>query len=512
MTLDWQVCSRARLSRDPRFDGKFFIGVVGSRVYCRSICPAPTAKEKNVRYFATAAAAAEAGFRPCLRCRPECSPGTPAWLGTSNTVSRALRLIGECGLEDGGVEVLAERLGVGSRHLRRLFLKHLGATPTAVAHTRRLHFAKKLIDETSLPMTRIALASGFGSVRRFNAGIRKVYHRTPTQIRRLARHTEAQPENQYLFRLRFRPPYEWRAMLEFLALRAIPGVEAVDSDCYRRSISLDGVDGYFEISLDEANHALAARVEFGDPRSLFFITERIRAMFDLNADWASIGQSLRGDPLLAARVEAAPGLRVPGCWDGFELTVRAILGQQVSVRGASTLAGRVARTFGRPFSGPGGIAHIFPSPQALANANSAGLGLPRARAETIRDLARAVCDGRISFAAVTDSGELLRRLCEIPGIGNWTAQYVAMRALGEPDAFPSSDLGLLRALGLSNVRELERRSEAWRPWRAYAAIHLWNRFNEPGREEIRLVAKPGPAKARQTDAQNVTELNHKAAV
>jgi AraC family transcriptional regulator of adaptative response / DNA-3-methyladenine glycosylase II len=201
MTLDMQTCSRARLSRDPRFDGKFFIGVVGSRVYCRSICPAPTAKEKNVRYFATAAAAAEAGFRPCLRCRPECSPGTPAWLGTSNTVSRALRLIGESGLEDGGVETLAERLGVGSRHLRRLFLKHLGASPTAVAHTRRLHFAKKLIDETRLPMTQIAVAAGFGCVRRFNASIRKVYHRTPTQIRRLRRQTQDQPENQYLFRL-----------------------------------------------------------------------------------------------------------------------------------------------------------------------------------------------------------------------------------------------------------------------------------------------------------------------
>src|SRR5436190_15317643 len=217
MELDWRVCSRARLSRDARFDGKFFIGVLTSRVYCRSICPAPTAKEKNVRYFPSAAAAAEAGFRPCLRCRPECSPGTPAWLGTPNTVSRALRLISESGLEDGGVEVLAERLGVGSRHLRRLFLRHLGATPSAVAQTRRLHFAKKLIDETTLPMSQIALASGFGSVRRFNAGIREVYHRTPTQIRHLTRQAPLQRENQYLFRLRFRPPYNWKDVLAFLA-------------------------------------------------------------------------------------------------------------------------------------------------------------------------------------------------------------------------------------------------------------------------------------------------------
>jgi AraC family transcriptional regulator of adaptative response / DNA-3-methyladenine glycosylase II len=478
MTLDWQVCSRARLSRDPRFDGKFFIGVVGSRVYCRSICPAPTAKEKNVRYFATAAAAAEAGFRPCLRCRPESSPGTPAWLGTSNTVSRALRLIGEGGLEDGGVEVLAARLGVGSRHLRRLFLKHLGATPIAVAHTRRLHFAKKLIDETALPMTQIALASGFGCVRRFNAGIRTVYHRTPTQIRRLARQKQSQPENQYLFRLRFRPPYGWQGMLAFLAARAIPGVEVVQGGCYRRSISLNCNHGYFEISFDEVNHALAARVQFGDPRSLFFITERIRAIFDLNADWAAIVQSLRTDPVLAARVKADPGLRVPGCWNGFELAVRAILGQQVSVKGASTLAGRLVKTFGEPFSAPGGITHIFPTPQALADANFAGIGLPIARAGTIRALAQAVCSGRISFEGVVNSADFLDRLCEIPGIGQWTAQYVAMRALGEPDAFPSSDLGLLRALDLKTARELEQRAEAWRPWRAYAAVHLWNRASE----------------------------------
>src|SRR5437870_3535256 len=296
MNLNWQVCSRARLSRDARFDGKFFIGVLTSRVYCRSICPAPTAKEKNVRYYPSAAAAAEAGFRPCLRCRPECSPGTPAWLGTSNTVSRALRLIDESALEDGGVEVLAERLGVGSRHLRRLFLRHLGATPSAVAQTRRLHFSKKLIDETSLPMNQVALASGFGCVRRFNAGILTTFHRTPTQLRRLVRQTVVQPENQYLFRLRFRPPYDWNGMLAFLAPRATPGVEVAELSSYRRSISLDGDRGYFEVSLDEANNTLVVRVQFGNPRSLFFIVERIRAMFDLNADWAAIVQGLRTDP------------------------------------------------------------------------------------------------------------------------------------------------------------------------------------------------------------------------
>jgi AraC family transcriptional regulator of adaptative response / DNA-3-methyladenine glycosylase II len=500
MNLDRQVCSRARLTRDPRFDGKFFIGVVGSGVYCRSICPAPTAKEKNVHYFATAAAAAEAGFRPCLRCRPECSPGTPAWLGTSNTVSRALRLIGESGLEDGGVEVLAERLGVGSRHLRRLFLKHLGATPIAVANTRRMHFAKKLIDETTLPMAQVALASGFGCVRRFNAGIRKVYRRTPTQIRRLARKTSMQPENRYLFRLRFRPPYDWKGMLAFLAPRATPGVEEVEGGVYRRSISVEGKQGYFEALLDEPNHAVVVQVQFGDPRSLFFITERVRAMFDLNADWAAIVQSLKTDPDLAARVENNPGLRVPGCWNGFELAVRTILGQQVSVKGATTLAGRLVKTFGQPFVAAGGITHIFPEPQVLANARLSSIGLTSSRAETIRALARAVRDGKIIFEGIADSESFLTRLCEIPGIGHWTAQYIAMRALREPDAFPSSDLGLLRALDLGSSRELERRSAAWRPWRAYAAMYLWSTGHGASTSQLGVSRDCGPAVINSADA------------
>ncbi len=473
MTLDWQVCSRARLSRDARFDGKFYIGVVGSGVYCRPICPAPTAKEKNVRYFPSAAAAAEAGFRPCLRCRPESCPGTPAWLGTSNTVSRALRLIDESGLEDGGVELLAERLGVGSRHLRRLFVRHLGATPLAVAQTRRLHFAKKLIDETKLPMHQIAIASGFGSVRRFNAGIHKVYHRTPTQIRKLARQTATQTGNQYLFRLHFRPPYHWQGMLDFLAARATPGVEVVEGSTYRRTIAANGFEGHFEVSPDQSRDALLVRIDFPDPRSLFHIVERIRAMFDLNADWTSIVQTLRSEPVLAAIAQADPGLRVPGCWNPFELTVRAILGQQVTVKGATALAGRLTSAFGKSFAGPKGLTHLFPSPENLSNAKLASVGLTGARAETIRALASAVVRGKIKFGGVVDSEEFLSCLCEIPGIGQWTAQYVAMRALGEPDAFPSSDLGLLRALSLTSTRELERRAEPWRPWRAYAAMYLW---------------------------------------
>jgi 3-methyladenine DNA glycosylase/8-oxoguanine DNA glycosylase len=473
MMLDWQVCSRARLSRDARFDGKFFIGVLTTKIYCRSICPARTSRESNVRYYPTAASAAEAGFRPCLRCRPECSPGTPAWLGTSNTVSRALRLISETGLEDGGMEGLAGRLGVGSRHLRRLFVRHLGATPSAVAHTRRLHFAKKLIDETRLPMGEIALASGFGCVRRFNAAMRQAYKRTPTQIRRLAKHTMTEPENEYVFHLRYRPPYHWQGMLAFLAARAMPGVEAVKANSYLRSICIDGITGHFEVSLDEEDNSLRARIQFGDPRALFFIVERIRAMFDLNSDWTDIAAILKADPALTTFVESAPGMRVPGCWSGFELATRAILGQQITVRGGTALAGSIVRAFGRVFSNSGEITHLFPTPEILAEADLSAIGMPRARRETIKALARAVRDGHIKFEGIVDSNSLLERLIEIPGIGKWTAQYVAMRALREPDAFPVGDAALISALNLKDPSELESRAESWRPWRSYATMYLW---------------------------------------
>jgi AraC family transcriptional regulator of adaptative response / DNA-3-methyladenine glycosylase II len=465
------------MSRDPRFDGKFFTGVRSTRIYCRSICPVPTVKEKNVRYFPTSAAATEAGYRPCLRCRPESSPGTPAWLGTSNTVSRALCLIGENGLEEGGMEGLADRLGVGSRHLRRLFMRHLGAPPSVVAQTRRLHFAKKLLDETSLSMTNIAIASGFGSARRFNAAIRKTYRRTPTQIRSLMRLKTVQPVNQYLFHLRFRPPYHWKGMLAFLAARAIPGVEVVDekTGTYRRSISRNGQHGWFEVALEKGNDSLALRLEFADPHELFPIVERIRSLFDLNADFGAIAKALCTDAELAKRIRAEPGLRVPGCWNGFELATRAILGQQITVKGATTLAGRLAQSFGRQFSdGADGLTHLFPVPEDLVDARLENIGLTGSRAETVRALARAVRDGRIRFDRAAESDAVLARLREIPGIGDWTAQYVAMRALGEPDVMPSGDLGLLRALNLKTSRELEKRAEAWRPWRSYASMYLWS--------------------------------------
>lgn len=478
MKVDWEAFKRARKARDPRFDGKFFVASTTTKIYCRPSCNVPMIKDKYVRYFPNAAAATEAGYRPCLRCRPECAPGTPGWLGTSSTVSRALRVIEESGLETGGVESLAERLGVGSRHLRRLFLRHLGATPSAVAHTRRLHFAKKLIDETNLPMHQIALASGFGCVRRFNAAIRKTYKRTPTRIRRLAKQSGPTPENEYLFRLRFRPPYEAERMLTFIAARATPGVEVVEDGIYMRSISIGKSHGWLEASFDLNGHALVLRVSFPDPRSLFHIVERVRVMFDLNADWQAIASILREDPELVPRLAVAPGVRVPGCWSGFELATRAVLGQQITVEAATTLAGRIVRAFGKPCALARGVTHLFPTPEALAEADLTRVGLTLRRAATIRCLARAVRDGDLKFEGIIDTEDLLNRLHEIPGIGHWTAQYIAMRGLGEPDVFPAGDLGLLRALSLKNARELESRAEAWRPWRAYAAMYLWQVPNE----------------------------------
>jgi AraC family transcriptional regulator of adaptative response / DNA-3-methyladenine glycosylase II len=322
-------------------------------------------------------------------------------------------------------------------------------------------------------MGEVALAAGFGCVRRFNAAMRNAYKRTPTQIRRLVKHSMTQPENEYIFHLRFRPPYHWQGMLAFLAVRAVPGVEAVRDNAYLRSISVDGITGHFEVSLDEENNSLRARIQFGDPRSLFFIVERIRAMFDLNSDWTDIAAILKTDPALTRLVESAPGMRVPGCWSGFELATRAILGQQITVRGGTALAGRIVKAFGPVFTSCGELTHLFPTPEILADADLSAIGMPRARRETIRALAREVRDGHLKFEGIVESNSFLERLMEIPGIGRWTAQYVAMRALREPDAFPVGDAALLSALKLDDHSQLESRAESWRPWRSYATMYLW---------------------------------------
>jgi len=473
MLLDQRACDRARRSRDARFDGRFFIAVTTTRVYCRPICPARAPKDAHVRYFATAAAAEAAGFRPCLRCRPEASPGTPAWFGTSSVVSRALRLIADGALDEATVDALADRLGVTARHLRRLFLHHLGATPNDVALTRRVHFAKKLLDETSLPFKEVALAAGFGSVRRFNGQVRRTYRRTPSELRRLARQAPPVEHGCYRFRLSYRPPYDWSAVLAFLRARATPGVEVVDDLSYRRTIVVDRQPGVIAVSRRDEGTALDVDVRFPDPRALLSIVERVRRLFDLGADPAVIGGHLRLDPLLRGPLAQHPGIRTPGAWDGFELAVRAIVGQQISVRGATTLAGRLASLWGTAVDGGAGLVRLFPTPMQLMQADVERAGVMPARADTIRALARAVASGGIVLDACADVSATVAALLALPGIGTWTAEYVAMRALGEPDAFPSGDLVLRRMAGDLNARALDRRSEAWRPWRSYAVMLLW---------------------------------------
>ena len=473
MDLDRQVCDRARRARDARFDGRFFIAVTSTRIYCRPICPARSPKDEHVHYFATAAAAAAAGYRPCLRCRPEAAPGSPAWLGTSSVVSRALRLIGDGALDRSGVERLADRLGVTGRHLRRLFLRHVGATPLGVAQTRRIHFAKKLLDETALPMRDVALAAGFRSVRRFNSEMQRTYRRTPTHLRRLAGRRDSTGPGSYRLLLPVRAPYDWPFVLGFLQARATPGIELVRDGHYRRTLQIDGRAGEIDVSWTDPLGALLLEVTFPDPRALLLIVERVRRMFDVDADPSVIAAQLVSDPLLARPLAAHAGIRTPGAWDGFELAVRAVLGQQISVRAATTLAGRVALRWGTAVEGPDGLNRLFPSPADLVNAPLEQAGVMPSRAATIRALARHAVAGDVRFDSAHSTAGARVALAAIPGIGDWTAAYIAMRAFNEPDAFLPTDLILRRAAGNLGARDLERRSEAWRPWRAYAVMLLW---------------------------------------
>ncbi len=472
------VCYRALAARDPALDGRIFVGVTSTGIYCRPICPARTPKPANVRFFPSAAAAQEAGFRPCLRCRPEISPDAAAWRGTSNTVSRALALIGE-GLLDGeaGVEALAARLGVGERQLRRLFDKHLGAPPIAVAQTRRILFAKQLIQDTRLSMADIAAASGFGSVRRFNDAFRKLYRRSPSALRR----RRAAALSAVTLRLGYRPPYDWEAILAFLGARAIAGVELVEKDRYARTIEIDGRFGSVEVAPGRAQ--LMVTIRFPQVRALLSIVARLRRLFDLDADVASIGAHLSGDAGLAPLVLRRPGLRTPGAWDGFELAMRAIFGQQVSVGAARALAGRlVARAgidVGAEITGDPRLSKIFPTPSRVIAADLSTMGMPRARIAALAALAEAADADPKLLDPVGTYEEALARLLALPGFGPWTAQYWALRALRDSDAFPAADVALLRNPAVltkgrrPTPKALLARAEAWRPWRAYAAQHLW---------------------------------------
>jgi AraC family transcriptional regulator, regulatory protein of adaptative response / DNA-3-methyladenine glycosylase II len=477
-----EICHRALQSRDSRFDGLIFVGVTSTGIYCRPVCPARTAKFENCIFYASAAAAQDAGFRPCLRCRPETAPDLASWRGTSNTVSRALALIAEGALDGEGnrVEKMAGRLGLGERQLRRLFLQHLGASPISVAQTRRVLFAKQLIHETRMPMTEVAMAAGFGSVRRFNETFLHLFHRPPSALRR--RNSTRPEEKDVTLRLRYRPPYDWDGMLSFLRARAVPGVEIVDGRRYLRTVEVNGAMGSIEVTHVPDRQSLAVSIRFPNVRLLPAIVSRVRRLFDLGADIETIDGHLSGDPLLARLVAQRPGLRAPGGWDGFEIALRAVLGQQISVVAACRLAGQLVVLHGRPVPKSllihSDLSHTFPTAKRLVSASSIGLGMPGARLTALKTVAQAAVADPNLFRPFGSIEETIARLREIPGIGEWTAHYIALRALREMDAFPASDIGLLRSISSMDGEKttpanLLSRAESWRPWRAYAAQHLW---------------------------------------
>lgn len=483
--MDDRRLYRALLSKDRRFDGRFFVGVRTTGIYCRPICPAPRPLERNVRFFPCAAAAETAGFRPCRRCRPEAAAGTPAWSGASATVARALRLIDEGALDGSIVDALATRLGVGERHLRRLFREHLGATPSAIAQTRRLHLARRLVDQTRLPMAEIAACSGFSSVRRFNSALRQAYGTAPTLLRGGAaasttsrRRRIAPVADQLTLRLPYRPPYDWEGMLRFLATRAIPGVEEVDGGRYRRAVRFAGGPAIVEVRPNPRDSEVVLSLPAVTSAELLEVVQSTRRLFDLDADPLQIASHLGSDPILAPLVRRHPGARVPGAWDRVEIAVRVVVAQQVSVQAATTVIGRIAGALGTPLQKPSGsITHAFPAAASLATAPLERLGLTGRRAATVRGLTSAVLEGRIELAPAADFAAMLDRLQQLDGIGPWTAHLLAMRVFGEPDAFPAGDLGLRKALAeggpLPSIRAVEARAEVWRPWRAYALVLLW---------------------------------------
>jgi len=472
------------LARDPRFDGRFFTAATSTGIYCRPVCPARTPARRNMRFYPHAGAAEAAGFRACRRCRPETSPGSPEWNVRADLAGRAVRLIADGYVDEHGVDGLAHRLAVTERHLRRLLVAELGAGPLALARSMRMQTARRLLAETTMPITEIAFASGFSSVRQFNATFVESYGMPPSALRPALRRPapaekRAGPDSAWLtLKLACREPFDGAALLGFLALRAVPGVEQVTGDRYARTIRAPGGPGLIELTMPDGAGArpgprhVLLRARLPRLRGVGQVVSRCRQLLDLDADACAISAVLAADGLLAPLVAARPGLRVPGTYDGFELAVRAVLGQQVSVLAARTLAGRLASRFGTRLEMPGNSpAILFPGPADLADADLSGLGLTTARQATLRALGAAVAGGTLALDHGADPQQTAARLAELPGIGPWTISYILMRAVGDPDAFPPSDLGVRRVL--EHLGGSTARADRWRPWRAYAAVHLW---------------------------------------
>nr|WP_221375617.1 AlkA N-terminal domain-containing protein [Actinoplanes polyasparticus] len=469
MELDFERCYRAVDSRDQRFDGWFCTAVTSTGIYCRPSCPAMTPKRENVRFYPSAAAAQRSGFRACKRCRPDAAPGSPEWDVRADLVGRAMRLIGDGVVDREGVPGLASRLGYTERHLNRLLTAELGAGPLALARAQRAQTARILIETTDLGLAEIAFAAGFGSVRQFNDTILEVYAQAPGTLRERRKVTAGEPGTINL-RLAYRSPLHAPAMLDFLGTRALPGVEERDGNTYRRGLTLP--HGSATVSLRPADRWVSATLRLSDVRDLAPAVARCRRLFDLDADPEAVDATLGEDPALAAMVSAEPGVRVPRAVDGFEMAVRAIVGQQVSVAGARTTMSRLIRPFAQPDALVG-----FPTAAAVADLPDSAFGMPVARRETIRQLANAVADGKLDLNPGADREETVARLTDIPGIGLWTAGYVAMRAIGDPDVFLETDLAArrgARALGLPDqAKALSAYAGRWRPWRSYALVRLW---------------------------------------
>ncbi len=456
LPLDPETCRQARLARDSRFDGEFFLAVRTTGIYCRPVCPARPPAEKNVTYYRSATEAAAAGFRPCLRCRPESAPLSPAWLGSATTVRRALALIEAGALNDGPVEALAERLGVGERYLRKLFQRELGASPLSVAQNQRLLFARKLLAETSMPITDIAFAAGFGSVRRFNSAVQESFRTTPGRLR--GRKKRTVPEGEITLQLQYRPPYDWDGVLGFFARHAIEGVDAVTDGYYHRRLMLAGEEANLRVCRQADKSALRVHLQVQDPRRLMPLVARLRRVFDLDSHPRAIAGHLGRDPALASLLQRFPGVRSPVHWSLFEAAVRTVAGQQVSVSGARTVCARLVA-----HSGSRG----FPDPAVLAALPDSAYAMPGRRRETLR--------GVCALFARDEDEPTVEQLAALPGIGPWTIDMVAMRGRGDSDRFPAADLGLQRAweaLPATDQSTAPRASD-WSPWGSYAANLLW---------------------------------------
>ncbi|MEX2473720.1 AlkA N-terminal domain-containing protein [Marinobacter sp.] len=489
-TLTDDLCYQALKTRDARFDGRFYTAVLTTGIFCRPICPAVTPKRGNVRFYPSAETAMANGFRPCLRCRPEAAPGSPAAAGVHTTLARAVRLVEEGALDNGSVAELAERLGITDRYLRQLYKRHTGATPQQHAQARRLLRARQLIVDSNLSMTEIASIAGFGSLRRFNHSLKAAYGNAPTAFRRGIRQSSAPSmphpfddpflparDDLVLF-LQARPPFDGDALLAFFRARAIPGLESVGDHYYARAVHLQGKPGLVICRPLTDKPGMQVILRGPARNAILDISARVRRLFDLDADLPGITDHLACDPLLQPVINQFPGLRVPGCWDRFEFAVRAILGQQISVAAARTLAGRLVGRYGVALPDDliagTGITHRFPAPEELAGQAVGQIGLTRSRADT---LARVVARFAEPGFAELDGNTLLQQLAALRGVGPWTLSYMALRGLGDPDAFPATDLGILKAAARigapDNAKALTHHAERWRPWRAYAAQYLW---------------------------------------